>query len=603
MRSFFSKIFSQTLSFILAMVVIFLLLGFLVSYLSLPQKLVLKPQSTLVIDLNMNIVDAPQQKLGWEKIEESISGWNVTEVHLKSIIDAIDKAAKDEKITTLYLQGSLIQSNYGNGFASLRELREAIIRFKEAGKPVIAYLVTPSLRDYYLTSAATTVILHPFGELEFKGLASKSIFLAGALEKYGIDVQILKVGKYKSAIEAFTRQEMSPEDREQTSILIKNIWHSLISDIAESRGKEKEPLLLLAEQYGILSPQQALDVGLIDHIGYFDEVRERLIKLGDYDTLLDSFVQVPLDSYDDSNKESTFLSKANASKAVAVIYAEGDIVNGDSLEKKQIGGDQLSRELRTLRQDNSIQAIVLRINSQGGSAVASELIAREVKLLKESGKHIVVSMGTYAASGGYWIAAPADSIFAEPTTITGSIGIFGLIPNIQTLAQNNGITFDGVKTSKFADIGSIDRPQTNEELALLQKITNFFYTAFIDKVAQGRGLSVDEVKKIAEGRIWSGNDALRIGLIDRIGGLQDAIAEAKKLADLPQDTPVIEYPGWQPMELLELFFNTNRQSPIVEFTDPLTKEFRQWRHIKMLFSKLNDPRHIYARLPFTLTME
>ena len=600
MKSFIIKTIVHLAAMLLASLGFIAILLVLTSLFSTKQPVEIAPDSVLVMNLNTNIPDAPQQVDTWTAIIDYFSSGTNRSVHLKGIIDAIDRAAEDERISGLYLQGSLMPTDYGSGFASLNEIRVALLRFRQSGKPVTAYLTQPSLRDYYLATAADTVVLNPFGYLNFKGLVAKGIFFAKAFDQYGIQVQTLQAGKYKSAVDRFTRQDMSPEDREQTQMVIDNLWHTIVAGVARDRNLEEAALYTIAETHGILSPEQARDYGLVDEIAYFDAVSEDWIGLTSYNDTLQSFPQVALADY---AYEAGLLVSPEAEPVIAVVYAEGDIIDGEGWESF-IGGDSLARELRRLRRDDTVQALVLRINTPGGSAIASELIEREINLIRAAGKPVVISMGSLAASGGYWIAARADYIFAQPATLTGSIGIFGLVPNIQNLAAAIGITFDMVKTNTYADIDNIDRPKTQAELALLQQFVDQLYAIFINRVAQGRNLDIGEAEALAGGRVWTGEDALRLGLVDELGGLNDAISQARNLAGLDMKAPVLEIPEARPTQLLDIFFAHPRgRPPVVRWYSlpgkglPLVKKIEAWLYA------LNDPRHSYARMPFTLSLE
>ena len=419
------------------------------------------------------------------------------------------------------------------------EVRAALSDFHASGKPVIAYLDYATTRDFYLASVANEVVMDPYGELIMPGLSSEPWFFAGAFEKYGIGIQVARVGKYKSYVETFTRTDMSPESREQLQKLLDDIWGTLVADMAKSRGVapaavQNNP----STPRGLIKASIALKAHLVDKVEYRDEVIDQLKKETGVTSETDSFKQVQLSYY--AKTSLPVPSYSFGAGEVAVVYAEGDIVErGDQSE---IGGAKYAREIRRLREDSNVKAIVLRVNSPGGSATASETIQRELRLARKV-KPVIVSMGSYAASGGYWISTFSDRIFAEPNTITGSIGVFGIIPNIQKLANDHGVTFDSVKTGKFAGgLLTISRPRTDEELAVFQKGVDWMYGQFITKVAEGRKLSESRVEEIAQGRVWSGIDAKRIGLVDELGGLDAAIKYAGKQVNLGQHFKIVEYP-------------------------------------------------------------
>ncbi|WOO39996.1 signal peptide peptidase SppA [Rubellicoccus peritrichatus] len=559
--------------------------------------------AVLVVDLWMNISDSPPVNDVGNIFDEAIWGPSTRNLYLLEVVDAIDRAATDDRIEALFLQGSLLPENYGSGLAALREVRDAIGRFKASGKAVYAYTTDPSLRDFYLMSTADNLTMNPFGVLGLNGLASEMMFLGNAFDKYGIGVQTTRVGKYKSAVEVFTEEKMSPANREQVAELLTDIWEQIVFDIADSRAVDPEELLELANTRGFFSAETALEMGLVDEVGYFDEVIDELETVADFDWDYDTFEQIGIATY---IKSEGFRSKtdifSSASK-VAVVYAEGDIVGGEGFPD-QVGGERLARELRSLRDDPDVAAIVLRVNSPGGSAVAAELIQREIVLAQNAGMPVIVSMGSLAASGGYWISASADKIYAEPTTITGSIGVWGLMFNFKDLANEHGVTFDGVKTSEFADLYTISREKTVEEMALIQEFTDFIYDEFIEKVATGRGMTLEAVQEIAQGRVWTGEQAHEIGLVDELGGLEDAISYAAKASDLGDDWMVIQVPEKRNLSeaISEFLAAPDGEAPVVSvqpsvFGSTLTRLRSELDTLRAF----NDPRGIYARLPFQIS--
>lgn len=560
------------------------------------------PGSVLVLDLWMNISDTPPTD-GLDRImDEALFGPRVRNLYLLEVVDAIERATVDERIEALFIHGSLVPENYGSGIAALAEIRRAIEQFKSADKPVYAYTTDPTLRDYYIMSAADHLYMNPFGVLGLNGLASESFFLGDAFAKYGIGVQVTRVGKYKSATEIFTGNKMSPADREQVSALLHQLWGDILGDIGESRGVGPAKLLEVTHDEGFFTAEAAHELGLIDVVGYFDEVITTLEEEAAFNYEIDSFEQIGMGSYIRAagfrSEKSPFLS----GQQIAVVYAEGDIVNGEGFPE-QVGGERLAWELRQLREDDDVAAIVLRINSPGGSALAAELIQREVVLAQHS-KPVVVSMGSLAASGGYWIAASADKIYAEPTTLTGSIGVWGLLFNFKEIANEHGITFDGVKTSRFADLYTITREKSEAEMALVQKFTDFIYEEFIEKVARGRGLPLEQVQEIAQGRVWTGSQAVEIGLVDEIGGLGDAIQAAVELSGLEGGWSLRQIPEKRTIgeSIGELFSNPEGEPPVASAPlDPVGQAIG-WLRVEMnRLRAFNDPRGIYARLPFEIS--
>lgn len=563
------------------------------------------PGSYLVLDLSTNFSDAPPH------LDLAVLGGREESLQLRAATRSLRAAATDERIAGVYLTGDLNPAGYGSGHAALRELRAALLAFREAGKPVVAYLTFASTRTYYVASAANDLALDPYGMILLPGLAAEPMFFAGAFEKVGINVQVTRAGKYKSAVEPFTRREMSAENREEVRELLQDIWAGLLGEIGTSRGISASEVQAVVDQEGLIRAAEALGAKLIDRTAYRDEIYDALKAKTGRAGSEKPFKQVTLAAYARQLKPTSALPaprpvegvEPGSGKAgrIAIVYAEGEIVDGEG-SPDEIGGARLSRELRKLRQDKDIRAVVLRVNSPGGSAASSEVVQREVRLLRRE-KPVVVSMGSYAASGGYWISAYADRIFAEPTTITGSIGVFGMQFDVQRLADTIGVSFDRVKTGRFADAMSISRPKTPEEMAVLQRMVDWIYGEFLAKVAEGRNLPPDKVAAVAQGRVWSGADALEHGLVDELGGLDAALAYAAGKAGLSADYRVVEIP--RERELVEAIQELIEKAvpgaarvsagPLEEFRRRLEREFRA-------LAACNDPQGVYARLPFTLSV-
>ncbi len=556
----------------------------------------IKDKSILVFDLATQIRDSEPQT----NIQQVFSGDVESTLKLREVLDSLEKAANDDRIVGLLLDGR--KDNAGSGYAVMEEVREAIANFQAKGKKIIAYDVAWSEREYYLASVADEVLLNPMGIMEFNGMSSEQVFLKGAFEKYGIGVQVVRVGDYKAAVEPFTRQNLSPENRQQTQALLTDLWNKFLSTVGESRELSPQYLQQLADQKGFIEPKEAKELKLVDEIAYFDNLTAKLRELtGESAAKTESFRQIKFDDY--LSERKTTVSNLNTAKnTIAVVYAEGSIVGGKG-NIEQIGSDRFSQEFRELRENDNVKAIVLRVNSPGGSATASEVILREILLTKEE-KPVIVSMGNVAASGGYWISAGADRIFAEENTITGSIGVFGLLPNIQKISNNHGITWDVVQTGKFADIDSSVRPKTDAELAIYQKSVAQVYNLFLQKVAEYRKLPQEEVQKIAQGRVWSGKEALKNGLIDQIGGLESAIAFAAERAELGEDWQIAEFPQnktWE-NEIIERLFKIEALK-VDQAVDPLTSELLKIRQELAVLQSFDDPRGIYARLPFEFNLD
>ena len=652
MKQFFTALAANLVTIAVVVVGAFLIIAGIAASAGSSRTPTVRVGSVLIVNMSNTLSDAPgdfEPKSAFQNLLNS-SGSN--KLPLRSAIVAIRGAAKDDRISGMLIEGNINADGYGSGFAALKELREAIIDFHATSKkPVHAYLVNADTKDYYLASAASNITLDPFGALMVPGLASEEVFLSGFLEKYGIGVQVSRVGKYKSAVEPFLRPDMSPENRQQVQGYLGDIWGEVKRGIAQTRKIDTVSFQQLVDREGILQPEQALQAGLVDRVAYFDVVLadlKALSKSDDAQKALPTAQQVARASVEttsvattgkpaakqvtkDSTKRSSVPSSVasllpslpqinlveytpiagararvlGARQAIAIVYAEGDIVDGQG-GPNMIGGDGLAKELRKIRADNEIAAVVLRVNSPGGSAIASETIQRELALIKQD-KPLVVSMGTVAASGGYWITTASSRVFAEPNTITGSIGVFSIIPNFKALAAKNGVTFDTVKTGKYADLYSLMRPRTPDEMAVLQRGTDAIYNAFIQRVANARHLSTDSVRAIAQGRVWSGEDAVKIGLVDSIGNLDAAVKSAASLARLVGDYEIRELPHAKgAAEVLTELFD-RKEPPIASLSvgflagrDPVRTMARDMLHELDYLLAFNDPRNVYARLPFIL---
>lgn len=590
MKDFFKSFFATLLALIVAGGLGFLLFVGVLAAIGSSGKPTVPGKAVLVFDLDTSLSDAERSPEPSEALSEALSGGGARTQVLPVAIEALDRAADDNRITALFLTGNLQVA----GPAQLRELREAIQRFKSK-KPVLAYNLGWSKRDYYLAAGATTVFMNPFGEMELNGLASEPMFFGEAFKKYGVEVQVTRVGKYKSAVEPFITDRMSDPNREQVQKLLNDIWGEWKDTVAKDRKKTPADLQTIADERGLVEAEEAKKLGLIDRIAPYDEVLDELKKMAGKQAKDKDFPQITLATY------AGIPGDAKTGKArIAVLVAEGEIVDGEG-KASQVGGERVSRELRRLRLDERVKAVVLRVNSPGGSASASELIQREVILTKKV-KPVVVSMGHLAASGGYWISTYGDRIFAERSTITGSIGVFGLLPNVKKLANEHGITWDSVQTAKLANPMTLTRPKNSLELDRIQGLVDHIYEQFIAKVAEGRKMKKEAVHEIAQGRVWSGDEALKLGLVDEIGGLDAAVNHAAKMAKAEGDFYVVG-PEREPDAIRELLKNFAQGKPRKLAkpgpVDVLTTSFQlqlEW------LSALNDPRGVYARMPFELEL-
>lgn len=519
---------------------------------------------------------------------------------VRQATEAIEAAAQDDRIAGLWLAGNRGGGN-DSGYAALQEVRQALQAFRESGKPIVAADSDWSEKEYYLGSVADRIAIAPVGSLEWNGFSNQQAFFAGALERLGIGIQVIRVGDYKSAVEPLTRQGYSPQNRQQTQALLGDLWNEFRSAVGQSRDLSEQRLQAIADERGTLLPEQAREAGLIDQVAYRDRVRARLQTISG-STEPESFPHLGLSAY--AQAPVVAERQRDANNQIALIRADGPIVSGEGT-LQTIGSERLVGQLRDLRQDEAVEAIVLRLNTPGGSAVASEAIWRQLKLARER-KPVVVSMGNTAASGGYWIATGGSTILAQPTTVTGSIGVFGLLPNLQNLANDNGVTVETIETAELADITTVARPKTERELAVYQQQVERIYDRFLQRVARSRELSRERVAQLARGRVWSGRAAQQRGLVDRLGGVDAAIKTAAQAAELGQDWAVRVYPEQRSLEqrILEALLGQTELALELPLERRLMGQaWRRWRPEAALLATLNDPHGAYARLPFKLQIE
>lgn len=492
----------------------------------------IEPNTILYMKLDKEIVDRAS--------DSPFENFNIAtmsaepQLGLNVILKNIKKAKTDENIDGIYLKLQHIPA----GLATIEEIRSALIDFKESGKFIYVYSENISQTTYYLASAADEIYMNPVGEIQIKGLRSKVAFFKGALEKLGVEPVIFRHGKFKSAIEPFMLDKMSEANKLQTKTYVGSIWNHMVKGIANERGMSVEKVNELADAYTIRSPKAAVENNIIDGLLYKDEMIDKLVKATNADDTEDLEL-IKLSKYTNVHKKEKS-KKRDKRKKIAVVYASGQVVMGKN-EGGNLGSETISKAIRKAREDSTIEAIVFRVNSPGGSALASDIIWREVVLAQQA-KPFIVSMGDLAASGGYYIACPADIIVANPTTITGSIGVFGLMMNTQKLMNDKlGITFDGIKTNQFADIGDMNRKMTEAEKEMIQEGVEDVYKDFITHVGEGRGMTTSAVDEIGQGRVWSGANAKEIGLVDVFGGLTQAIEIAAEKAGV-DDYKIVDYP-------------------------------------------------------------
>ncbi|WP_456448546.1 signal peptide peptidase SppA [Thiolapillus sp.] len=586
MKGFFKTVLASLVGLVLFFILLVMFAGVIISGQEAPKPL--EDNTLLVVNLSVPISDkAPRQKFS-DVIGGAIQKKETGQQSLRTVVRAIRKAAKNEHISALYLKGSVVRKDYSSGWAALKEVREAIAAFRESGKPVITWQEGLDEETLYVVSPADEIVLNPLGLLEFNGFAAEVKYYRQAFEKYGIDVQVTRVGKYKSAVEPFLLDHMSAENREQLNTLLNDMFSEVVTGIASSRNLKADDLYSLAQNEAVIPAREALARGFVTKVDYYDVVLDRLRELTGTEAGEDVERLVGASDFLASVEKD-----AEGKDKLVVIYAEGDIISGD--DEDQVGGTYISRLLRKAREDENVKAVVLRVNSPGGSADASDIIQRETILLKKE-KPLIVSMGTVAASGGYWISAYGDEIYAEPNTITGSIGVFGMFLNIKKLVNEFGVKVETARTAPAADIFSLFRPKTEQELAVIQKFIDNIYDQFLDKVSEGRKLDRARVHEIAQGRVWSGRQAKQLGLVDEFGGLEDAIAAAADKAGL-KDYTVEEYqqPGSFMDDIMkELGFSASTSTgvPVLD---------SMWQELGYLLQKA-DAKGFYVRLPYDLTV-
>ncbi len=567
--------------FIFIILGVTMLAGFVASSES---ETIVMPNSVFTLELKGTVQERYQPSPVDQFFEDQISTYG-----LEDILNSIQKAKEDEQIKGIYLHtGALACST-----ASLQAIHRALADFKQSGKFLIAYADMYTQGGYYLASVADKVIVNPVGSLSWHGLASETMFLKDFLAKIGVKMQIFRVGTYKSAVEPMTNTEMSPANREQTQAFLESTWKSIVSDVAASRNISVDSLNLLADQNMDLRPaEDYVRCGLADTLMYKDEVLSYLKSLAGL-TEEDNLHTLSLD---EMTRVKSATPKSKTRDVIAVYYAYGEIDNVSSYDEG-INSEKVAKDLRDLRKDKNVKAVVLRVNSPGGSAYGSEQIWREVTLLKAE-KPVVVSMGDYAASGGYYISCAANKIVAEPTTLTGSIGIFGMMPDASELLTNKlGLHFDGVKTHKMADMGSMNRPFNAEESALMQQMVNQGYALFTKRCAEGRNIPLEELCKIAEGRVWTGSMAKELKLVDELGGLDTAIQLAAELGKV-KDYKLKSYPTKQDFltELLNTHADRYIHSQLQETFGEYYQGFEWLRHVE-------QSDRLQARLPFNMRIQ
>ncbi|MDY0315160.1 MAG: signal peptide peptidase SppA [Bacteroidales bacterium] len=570
MKQFFKYTLASIVGGILSLALLFGILFAIITALASgfsEKEVIIKENSVLKLSLGTEIPDKASDN-PFSNFD-FMSMTSTKAMGLNSILKNIEKAKKDDKIKGIFLDIGSIPS----GMGTIEEIRNKLIDFKESGKFILAYSSGYTQKAYYLASVADKIYLNPQGAIDWKGLYSQVIFYKGALEKLGIEAQIFRHGQFKSAVEPFFADKMSEASKLQTITLIQSIWDDMCEKISNSRKIDIQDLNLIADSLWVYNAETAEKYNFIDGIMYYDEILAELKKKSGSTDKPEDFI-VSLANYSSAKIKS---EKNESKNKLAVVFAEGDIVDGGKSEGS-IAGDHMAEIIRKLREDDKIKAVVLRVNSPGGSGLASEIIWREINLTKEK-KPVVVSMGNLAASGGYYIACPANYIYALPNTITGSIGVFGLVPNVEKLmTEKLGITVDGVGTNAHSDFGQISRKFTSDEANFIQTQVEDFYEVFIQRVSDGRGLTKAEVDSIGQGRVWSGLNAIEIGLVDEIGGLNDAVKKAVSLANL-SDYRIVEYPEKEDFfDKLIKDMNKNMSAEVIK--EVIGENYKFWQLIK-----------------------
>jgi protease-4 len=586
MKQFFKFVFATMVGIILTSIIfIIIIIGILVAA-SGDKHIDVDANSILHINLNSEIPERtphnPLAGLGFLGIEsEKVIGLN-------DILANIKRAKTDANIKGIFLDESYMLS----GQATTEEIRNALIDFKTSGKFIIAYSEVYTQSFYYLASVADKIYINPKGMFEFKGFSSQITFLKGTLDKLGIEAQVIKVGTYKSAVEPFVLTKMSPANREQVTSYLGSLYDHFLTGISETRKVNKDSLFNIANNMRIQFPEDAMKYHLVDGLKYRDEVLDELKERTNVGNTSDLH-KVELADYTNATDKP---DKKASKNHIAIIYASGEIQGGDG-DENTIGSDRISEALRKARLDNNIKAVVFRVNSPGGSSLASDVIWREVYLTKKV-KPIIVSMGDLAASGGYYISCAADSIYAEPNTLTGSIGIFAIIPNLQKLFNDKlGMTFDGVKTGKYADLGDVTRPLSPEEKAILQNSVNRGYDEFTKAVADGRHKTQTYINSIGQGRVWTGEQALKNGLVDKLGNINDAIKCAARMAHLKNYT-LSAYPE-QKSFFAKLGGGVTDEMKSRYIKSELGEDYIYYKEIKNLGKMMRTPQ---MRMPYDISI-
>lgn len=578
---FLRNLFASVLGFFISITLIIILFVVIAFYAGSKEEMILHPNTVLKLELDTQIKDHVSEEI--DPIAQYL-GKEYEQVGLNSIVAAIESAKENENIKGISVEIKELNA----GLTQVKSIRRALKSFKESGKFVFAYADVYAQKNYYLCSVADSVFVNPEGAVDVKGLSSESMFFKDFQNKFGIKMEVVRHGKYKSAVEPFLENEMSAENRTQIEELLHSLWKDVAVEIADSRNISENKVNEIADELNARTAKLAIENNIVDASVYKDVYKNKLKTKcgGDINTMnLLEYIQF---------KNNVF--GAYASDKIAVIYAEGEIIYGRGDENK-VGNELLVKSINKVAKDNSIKAVVLRVNSPGGSALSSDIIWRALTLLKKE-KPLIVSMGDMAASGGYYIASMADKIYAEPSTITGSIGVFGLLPNFDKFSKNIGIHSERVATNKSAYYSPFE-PVNEKFYNVTKEGVDLVYKTFVTKVAKGRNMTFDKVHSIAQGRVWSGEQAKNNRLVDALGGLEDAVEEAVSLAGL-EEYRIVNYPNFV-KDIRESLKNI----PFISSKNEILEEYLGTEEFRM-FSEMNSIRNskgIQARLPFIIDIK
>ena len=582
LRELLAVILGVFISFFIMFFIFFAIGSALSSSFMEEERILVKDNSVLVLRLDKQIRDfAPKSDDPFEQL----LGLEDERIGLNTVINAIDNAKYDEKIKGISIESMFLQA----GIAQVQEIRDKLNEFKESGKFIVAYADYYDQKNYYLSSVADSIYVYPEGGLDFKGLSSEILFFKDFQDKYGIKMEVIRHGKYKSAVEPFLANEMSEANREQTFAFLNSIWGELVADMGENRGMTSERINEIADSLLARNPNLAIENGLLTGQMPKDQYIKLLKNLSEVNEE-NKLSRISVANYIKSGKGRIM---STAKDKIAVIYAQGEIMYGKG-DERIIGQELIKEALQKAKAAKDVKAIVLRVNSPGGSALASDIILREIEITKEE-KPVVVSMGSYATSGGYYISCNADRIIAEPTTITGSIGVFGAIPNISEFSKRIGINAEQIGTNKRSVGYSIFEPMNEDFYMVTREGIERVYNTFVTKVAEGRKMTFEEVDSIAQGRVWTGKEALEKGLVDELGSLEDAVRTAADLVGITEYR-VRNYPDYE-KEFKDIF-----KGPFAKVKENMLKtelgesNYRALQRIKE-FSELKG---IQTRLPFLI---